>query len=66
MKSAINELTQVGEKAQHALAFAKSKCEVINDVNYFGDTISEKLLSMLCEWYSYFTNSFGDAHIMIQ
>eukprot|EP01041_Mallomonas_annulata_P003641 gene3641-7258_t len=46
-KSSLKELVQVGLKAEAAKQFAKSKCEILDDDSYYGETPSDKMLAML-------------------
>ncbi len=47
LQSIIQELEQVGVKAQHALEFAKACCEVINDEKVVGETAGERLVKLI-------------------
>ena len=50
LSSILQELETVGSKAQSALEFAKSCCEVINDEKVIGETAGDRLIKLIGWW----------------
>ena len=64
MRSIIKEMEQIGEKAQSAIKFATSLCEIIEDDKILGITPIDKIIKFLgdqfhniiiyCYYYYYY------------